>query len=85
MARRKEGKRIKAQRTKVEADKLYNLEEACQVVASTASAKFDETVDVAVRLGVDPKKADQNVRGSISSTRTWKERARSGIRKGREG
>ncbi len=66
MARRKEGKRIKAERTKVEADKLYNLEEACQVVASTASAKFDETVDVAVRLGVDPKKADQNVRGSIS-------------------
>jgi large subunit ribosomal protein L1 len=37
-----------------------------QVVASTASAKFDETVEVAVRLGVDPKKAEQNVRGSIA-------------------
>ena len=66
MARRKEGKRIRAQREKVQAEKLYSLEEACQVIASTASAKFDETVEVAVRLGVDPKKADQNVRGSIA-------------------
>jgi len=66
MARKKEGKRIKAQRVKVQALKAYALEEACSVVASTASAKFDETVEVAVRLGVDPKKADQNVRGSIS-------------------
>lgn len=66
MARRKEGKRIRAQREKVQAEKLYSLEEACQVVASTASAKFDETVEVAVRLGVDPKKAEQNVRGSIA-------------------
>jgi large subunit ribosomal protein L1 len=65
MARKKEGKRIRAQREKVQADKLYSLEEACKVVASTASAKFDESVEVAVRLGVDPKKADQNVRGSI--------------------
>lgn len=66
MARKKEGKRIRAARAKVEAEKLYSLEEACQVVASTASAKFDETVEVAVRLGVDPKKAEQNVRGSIA-------------------
>jgi large subunit ribosomal protein L1 len=41
------------------------LDEGCQLVAKTASAKFDETVEVAIRLGVDPKKADQNVRGSI--------------------
>jgi large subunit ribosomal protein L1 len=66
MARNKEGKRIRAARAKVETDKLYSLEDACQVVASTASAKFDETVEVAVRLGVDPKKAEQNVRGSIA-------------------
>jgi large subunit ribosomal protein L1 len=66
MARKKEGKRIRAQRAKVQAEKLYSLDEAGQVVASTASAKFDETVEVAVRLGVDPKKAEQNVRGSIS-------------------
>lgn len=66
MARKKEGKRIKAQRAKVDAEKLYTIEEGCEVVVSTASAKFDETVEVALRLGVDPKKADQNVRGSIS-------------------
>ena len=66
MARKKEGKRIRAQRAKVQPTKEYALEEACALVASTASAKFDETVEVAIRLGVDPKKADQNVRGSIS-------------------
>jgi large subunit ribosomal protein L1 len=66
MARKKEGKRIRAARSKVQAEKLYSLEEGCSVVASTASAKFDETVEVAVRLGVDPKKAEQNVRGSIA-------------------
>ena len=66
MARKKEGKRIRAARAKVQAEKLYSLEEACQVVASTASAKFDETVEVAVRLGVDPKKADQAVRSTVN-------------------
>ncbi len=57
---------MRAQRAKVQVGKLYALEEACTVVAGTASAKFDETVEISVRLGVDPKKADQNVRGSIS-------------------
>ena len=66
MALKKEGKRLRAARAKVQAEKLYSIEEGCQVVASTASAKFDETVEVSVRLGVDPKKADQNVRGSIA-------------------
>lgn len=66
MALKKEGKRLTAQRAKVDANKQYNLEDGCAVVVSTASAKFDETVEVALRLGVDPKKADQNVRGSIS-------------------
>lgn len=66
MARKKEGKRIRAQRAKVQDGKLYSIEEGCSVVASTASAKFDETVEMCVRLGVDPKKADQNVRGSIA-------------------
>lgn len=46
--------------------KLYNIDEACSVLASTKSAKFDETVDVAIKLGVDPKKAEQNVRGSVA-------------------
>lgn len=62
----KEGKRMRAARAKVDAKKLYSVSEACAVVASTASCKFDETVEVAINLGVDPKKADQNVRGSIS-------------------
>ncbi len=65
MATKKEGKRIRKQREKVQVGKLYSLEEACNVLVSTASAKFDETVEVALILGVDPKKADQNVRGSV--------------------
>lgn len=60
------GKRYHAARSKVEAGKLYPVEEACEVLASTASAKFDETVEVSVSLGVDPRKAEQNVRGSVS-------------------
>lgn len=62
---KKEGKRIKAQRLKVEAQKAYDLESACGVVVSTASCKFDETVDMVLCLGVDPAKAEQNVRGSV--------------------
>jgi large subunit ribosomal protein L1 len=61
----KEGKRIKAQRAKVDFEKAYELEKACEIVASTASCKFDETVDLALTLGVDPRKAEQNVRGSV--------------------
>jgi large subunit ribosomal protein L1 len=62
----KEGKRLRAQREKVDPEKIYDLEAACEAVVSTASAKFDETVDVVLKLGVDPRKADQNVRGSVS-------------------
>lgn len=58
-------KRYRAQSEKVEIDKLYEPLEACNVVASTASTKFDETVDVAIGLGVDPRKADQNIRGAV--------------------
>ena len=65
MATRKEGKRIRKQREKVQRSKLYPIEEACGVLVSTASAKFDETVEMAINLGVDPKKAEQNVRGSV--------------------
>lgn len=66
VGKRREGKRMRAQRAKVDLSKLYSIDEACKTVVSTASAKFDETVEVAINLGVDPKKADQNVRGSIS-------------------
>lgn len=48
---------------KVEADKLHDVAEALALAKSTASAKFPETVDLAIKLGIDPRKSDQNVRG----------------------
>ena len=62
----KEGKRIKELRTKVEPLKGYLLEEACKLATETAKAKFDETIELSVNLGVDPTKAEQNVRGSVA-------------------
>ena len=59
-------KRIKLNRQKVDRVSKYSLDEAFKVVMETANAKFDENVDVAVRLGVDPKQSDQQVRGSVS-------------------
>lgn len=50
----------------VDSTKRYALEEACKMVIQTATAKFDESVDVAINLGVDPKQSDQNVRGAIA-------------------
>ena len=61
----KEGKRIRKLREQVDAEKLFELAEACKTVAATKSAKFDETVEMVVSLGVDPRKAEQNVRGSV--------------------
>jgi large subunit ribosomal protein L1 len=61
----KKPKRYRCQSEKVEVDKLYEVDNACKLVVDTASAKFDETVDVAIRLGVDPRKADQNIRGAV--------------------
>lgn len=62
----KRSKGYRAAAEKVNLDQLYSPEEALALVASGASAKFDETVDVAIRLGVDPKKADQMVRGTVN-------------------
>jgi large subunit ribosomal protein L1 len=59
------GKRILAAKAKVEPAKRYTLQEATEMVVSMAGAKFDETVDAAVRLGVNPAHADQMVRGSV--------------------
>jgi large subunit ribosomal protein L1 len=59
------GKRLKEQKKKVDRNALYGFEAACELVVGTSSAKFDETVEVAIRLGVDPRKADQNVRGGV--------------------
>ncbi|MBK1674408.1 50S ribosomal protein L1 [Ectothiorhodospira shaposhnikovii] len=57
-------KRMRAIREKVEPGKMYPVSEALQLLKDTASAKFSESVDVAVNLGVDPRKSDQVVRGS---------------------
>lgn len=62
----KAGKRIKALRSKVDSLKQYTLEDACKIATETANAKFDETIEIAVNLGVDPTKAEQNVRGSVA-------------------
>lgn len=59
-------KRQKEAQAKVEKNKLYSIEEASSLVKEVNYAKFDASVDIAVRLGVDPKKANQMVRGVVS-------------------
>ena len=63
---KKLSKRQKAIREKVELEKQYSLEAALQLLQEVKATKFDETVDVVLRLGVDPRKADQMVRGTCS-------------------
>ena len=58
-------KRFKAAEALVDRSKSYSIEEAMDIVAQAPPAKFDESVDVSLRLGVDPKHADQMVRGAI--------------------
>ena len=58
-------KRYAALRAKVEANKLYSIDEALNLIKECANAKFDESVDVAVSLGIDARKSDQVVRGSV--------------------
>lgn len=60
------GKRYKADKEKVDAQRKYNLDEALRILDGFQKAKFDETVDVAIRLGIDPKQTDQMVRGACS-------------------
>ncbi len=62
----KHGKKFRAAAEKVEADKTYALPEAIKLVKTIAFAKFNETVDLDFRLGVDPRHADQQVRGTVS-------------------
>jgi large subunit ribosomal protein L1 len=59
------GKKYRAALAKVEQAKMYSVEQAVSLVKETAYTKFDGTVDVAVRLGVDPRHADQVVRGTV--------------------
>ncbi|MEG0678696.1 MAG: 50S ribosomal protein L1 [Carnobacterium sp.] len=61
----KKGKQYLAALEKVDAEKLYTVEEAVALIKETSFAKFDETIEVAYRLGVDPKKADQQIRGAV--------------------
>jgi len=60
------GKRTKAARENVDRKKAYSVEEAAKVLKSNATSKFDETIEVAMNLGVDPRHADQMVRGVVA-------------------
>ena len=62
----KYGKRLKKAYETVDTNKVYALDEAIAAVKAGATAKFDETIDIAVRLGVDPRQSDQMVRGAVS-------------------
>ncbi len=61
-----QGKKFKAAIALYDRDEQFTPTEAVELVKKTASAKFDESVDVAVRLGVDPRKSDQTVRGTVA-------------------
>src|SRR5688572_14950541 len=63
MARR--SKRVRDIKICIDRMQVYNIEEALTFVKDTATAKFDESVDVAINLGVDARKSDQTVRGSV--------------------
>src|SRR5260370_36253157 len=60
------GKRVKTARARVERTRLYRLDDAVKLVKGNANAKFDETVELSLNLGVDPKHADQMVRGVVN-------------------
>jgi large subunit ribosomal protein L1 len=59
------GKKYSDAAKKIDRDRRYPLEEAIRIVVENKLAKFDETVEISVRLGVDPRQADQNVRGTV--------------------
>ncbi|GGD38666.1 50S ribosomal protein L1 [Aureimonas glaciei] len=62
----KAGKRIANARTGIDREKLYGLSEALKMLKERATAKFDETIEIAMNLGVDPRHADQMVRGVVN-------------------
>ena len=62
----KQGKRVTDAQKTVDAEKLYGLDEAVGIIKSNAKAKFDETVEMSINLGVDPRHADQQVRGMVA-------------------
>jgi large subunit ribosomal protein L1 len=60
------GKRYDKSKTLVDSTKKYSISEAFEILSKFEGRKFDETVDAAIRLGVDPKQGDQNVRGATA-------------------
>ena len=62
----KQGKRVTDAQKTVDAEKLYGLDEAVGIIKTNAKAKFDETVEMSINLGVDPRHADQQVRGMVA-------------------
>ncbi|MCB0386775.1 MAG: 50S ribosomal protein L1, partial [Bdellovibrionales bacterium] len=62
----KQGKNYRSSKEKIDSASRYPVAEALSMVVESAKAKFDESIDVAVRLGVDPKQSDQQVRGAVS-------------------
>ncbi|CAN5722986.1 50S ribosomal protein L1 [soil metagenome] len=62
----KHGKRYRTLSEQIDRDKLYTAPDATTLVKSLATAKFDETIEAHFRLGIDPKKSDQNVRGTVA-------------------
>src|SRR5437899_11957202 len=62
---KKHGKQFTAARAQVARDRTYTIEDAVPLVQKVKFAKFDETIEIALRLGVDPKHADQMVRGTV--------------------
>ncbi len=62
---KKETKRVQALKNKIDKTKTYNIEEAVELLGDLKSAKFDETVEIALNLNVDPRHADQMIRGSV--------------------
>lgn len=62
----KRGKRYRGLEQQIDRARLYPAQEAATLVKTLATAKFDETVEAHVRLGIDPRKSDQNVRGTVS-------------------
>ena len=62
----KPGKRLASAAKKLEAERRYPVDEAVKLVKGNATAKFDESIEISVNLGVDPRHADQNVRGAVS-------------------
>jgi large subunit ribosomal protein L1 len=66
MSKTKLSKRYRALETKIDRSKIYSAQEATSLVKTLATAKFDETIEAHFRLGIDTKKSDQNVRGTVA-------------------